>query len=244
MAAIRERFQNPTCGDTVKLRLFTYNQNNLTNVNNVVKVEIYHLDPAARMESNPHGRRLVETLTDVTQEDVGKYLAEIALESPKYVIGRYVDVWYLEFEGEECGATVENVFDIYPDLWYTTPIPVVYDFGFSFRPNRLRKGSKRYIIIEVTPNVPKGSDLGRYYENLAIASDVRVTIEMKCGDCVPQEEDLRIIVDRASTEYREKRFAYYFLDTTDMDCGVYDIWFELAMGENVYVSEKNQILIF
>lgn len=244
MAKNSERYQNPTCGDTVKLRLFTYNQNNLTNVHNVIKVEIYFLDPTNRTDINEDGRRLVDTITDVTQEDVGKYLLELELSSPIYVIGRYIDVWYLEFEGEDYPATVENIFDIYPDLWYTTPIPVVYDFGFSFRPNRLRKGSKRFLIIEVTPNVPKGSDLGRYYENLAIASDVRVTIEMKCGDCVPQEEDLRIVVDRAQTEYREKRFAYYQLDTREMECGVYDIWFELTLGENVYVSEKNQLLIF
>lgn len=244
--ANKQRYQNPTCGDTVTLRLFTYNSNNLRNVTAVDKVEIYFLDPKEVSVSNPDGRRLVQTITtaSVVQEATGKYQIAVDLTQPKYGIGKYLDIWTLKFEGEECPATVENPFQVYPDLWYTTPIPVVYDFSFQFRPNSLRKGSKRYIIIEVMPNVPRGTDLARYYENLAIASDLRVSIAQKCGDCVPAEADLRLVVDRALVDYREKRHGYYFLDTTDLDCGIYDVWFELAFGESTYISDKMVLNIF
>jgi len=244
MANIRERYQNPVGGDTINLRLFTYNSNNLANVTGVSKVDIYFLDPTEVTETNLDGRRLVETITTITQESTGKYLIQLNLEEPKYCIGKYLDVWSLEFENEDCPASVENPFQIYPDLWYTTPIPVVYDFAFTFRPNRLRQGSKRYLIIEVTPNVPRGTDLARYYENLAIVADLNISIEELCGECVPVEEDLRLIVDNEPVDYREKRYGYFYLDTTDMDCAVYNVWFTLSLGENLYISDKSQLQIF
>jgi hypothetical protein len=45
-------------------------------------------------------------------------------------------------------------------------------------------------------------------------------------------------------DYREKGYAYYFIDTTDYDEGIYNIWFELAFGENLYVSDKNSFQIY
>ena len=113
-----------------------------------------------------------------------------------------------------------------------------------FRPQKLRKGSKRYLIIEINPNVPKGTDLQRYYENLAIVSDLKVSIEQKCGTCVPQEQDLRMVVDRASVDYREKKFGYFMLDTNEMEVGIYDVWFEMEMGENTYISDRFQLQIY
>ncbi len=242
--ATKERYQNPTTTDTLNLRLFTYNSNNLQDVQSVSKVEIYFLDPTEVSETNRDGRRLVDTINVITQEDTGKYLITISMFQPKYTIGKYLDVWYLNFEGEESPATVSNPFEVYPDLWYTTPIPIVYDFAFTFRPNRLRKGAKQYLIIEITPNVPRGTDLARYYENLAIVSNLKISIEQKCGDCVPAEDDLRLIVDAAPVDYREKRFAYFLFDTSDYDCGIYNVWFELDFGESIYLSNKNQLQIF
>ncbi len=241
----KERYQNPTSSSgQLNLRLFTYNSNNLANVVGVNKVDIYFFDPTEVTETNKDGRRLVETINTITQESVGKYLIQLNLTEPIYCIGNYVDVWSLEFENEECPATVENHFQIYPDLWYTTPIPIVYDFAITFRPNKLRQGSKRYLIIEVTPNVPKGTDLARYYENLAIVADLNISIAQKCGDCVPNEEDLRLIVDNQPVDYREKRYAYFMLDTSDMDCGIYDLWFQMAFGESLYISDRYQLQIY
>lgn len=245
--ATKERFQNPTGDDSVTLRLFTFNANNPRSVQSIDKVEIYFLDPTEVTDINKDGRRLISTVeaADVTADAEGEYSVEVTLTKILYPIGNYIDIWTATFEDDEyCQAAIENSFQIYPNLWFTTPIPIVYDFNFFFRPNRMASGSKRYIIAEVVPNVPRGSDLVRYYENLAIVSDLKISIEQICGDCVPKESDLRLVVNRESVDYREKRFGYFMLDTTDMDIGLYNVWFELAMGDTVFVSEKNQLQIF
>jgi len=244
--AVKERHQNPTCGDTINLRFFTYNSNNRRDVQSIQKVEIYFLDPTEVSQVNPDGRRLVQTIqgADVVQDDTGTYRVQLEAAAPLYTIGQYYDVWSVIFEDGDCAeAQVEHPFSIYPDLWFTTPVPPVYDFSFSFRPNRIRRGTKRYLLIQITPNVPRGADILPYYENLAIVSDLRVSIELACGECVPQEQDLRLVVDRQLVEFREKQYAYFFLNTEELDCGIYNVWFELTMGENVFISEKNQLEI-
>ena len=241
-----ERYQNPTAGDTVNLRLYVYNVNSLTDVNSVEQVQIFYLDQSERTVENPDGRRLVDTFpgTAVQAVDTGTYLLTIPTMENKYVLGRYKDVWTLNVEDNEPTQTIEQFFDIVPDLWYATPIPVVYDFSFKFQPNRLRQGSRQYLVIEVIPNVPRASDLKAYYENLAIVSQINISIEQACGPCLPQEEDLRIIVDQEPVHIREKRFAYYQLDTSEMACGIYNVWFRLMIGDCVFVSDKSQLQIF
>jgi len=224
--ATKERYQNPTCGDSVNLRLFTYNSNNRRDVQSIEKVEIYTYDDTFRSADNPQGMRLVQTVlgTDVVQEATGQYLLQLTVSNPLYTIGSYRDVWSVVFEDGECAtAQVANDFQIYSDLWFTTPIPPIYDFNFNFRPNKVRKGSKRYLLIQVVPNVPRGSEILPYYENLAIVSDLRVSIELACGECVPAEQDLRLIEDRTLVNYREKGYAYFFLDTEEYDEGIYNI---------------------
>jgi hypothetical protein len=92
--------------------------------------------------------------------------------------------------------------------------------------------------------VPKGTDLGRYYENLIINSNVKISLELNCGNCVPTEEDLRLVLDQVSMDYREKNFAYYQLDTTDLDVGIYNAWFTLEIGDNIYISDRMNLQIF
>jgi hypothetical protein len=240
---MKERYQNPVVSDEVRLRLFAYNSNNRANIDEIEKVEIYFLDPAERSDANPDGRRLLQTVEadDITTEETGLYSVTITAENELYLIGNYIDVWYCTVR--TTSTTIENSFAIYPDLWFTTPTPIVYDFNFAFRPNRVRKGSKRYLMIEVTPNVPGHDQLAAYYQNLAIVSPIKIWIEQHCGECVPAEEDLRMIVDGESVELREKCLGYYFLDTTEMEVGMYDVWFEIELGENVYISEKSQLQI-
>jgi len=244
--AMKQRYQNPVVGDTVKLRLFFYNSNNFADVNSISKIDIYKVDDGASV-NDVAARTFVQTVSSnqVVKESTGRYYIDVVLQDPSYTIGRYVDVWSVEFENNnDTTSTITNFFQIYPDLWYTTPIPVVYDFNFQFRPARLRQGSKRYLIIEVVPNVPKGTDLQRYYENLAIVGDLKLSIEQRTGACLPQEADLRLIVDKVAVDYREKQFGYYLLDTTDYEIGIYDVWLELDLGENIYISERNQLQIF
>lgn len=242
----KERFQNPTYGDTVNLRLFSYNSNNLADFESIEKVDIYHLDPQEISETNTDGRRLVESFSGATVvlEDTGTHLLTVDLEKDKYVIGEYIDVWTVSPDIENPSQTVSQSFSIYPSLWYTTPTPVVYDFQFFFQPNKMRQGSKQFLIIEIRPNVPRGSDLDAYYQNLAIVSDLKISIEQRCGECLPQECDLRLIVDNESVDYREKKYGYYRIDTEDWECGIYDVWFRLDFGENRYISERQQLQIY
>ena len=215
----KERYQNPSCGDTINLRLFTYNSNNRSDIQSIQNVEIYFRDPATGEST------LVETHAGdtVVKEDTGEYLLTISADSPTYKIGHYHDKWSVIFQDGECAAaTVTN----------------------DFRPNKIRKGSKRYLIIQITPNVAKGADILPYYENLAIVSDIRISIEQMCGDCVPAEQDLRLVVDRVLVDSREKGYAYYYLDTNELDEGIYNIWFEMCFGENVFISDKMALQIF
>lgn len=243
---IKERFQNPSVNDDINLRLFTYNSNNRKDVEGIEKVEIYVLDPQERSQENPEGLRLIEIIDqlDVIKEDTGQYHVIVSARDPLYTIGDYKDKWTVKFEDNDiCTATVSNSFRIYPDLWFTTAIPPIYDFNFNFRPNRIRKGTKRYLLIQIAPNVPRGADVLNYYENLAIVSDLRVSIEAACGDCLPSEQDLRLIVDRQLVDYREKCYAYYFIDTSNLEPGIYNVWFELAFGENTFISEKSSLQV-
>lgn len=238
-----ERYQNPVIGSEVRLKLFSYNSNNRANVDSIDRIEIYFLDPAERTDANPTGQRLIETIDgeDVTTEEVGLYSAIVTLDSESYSIGQYVDVWHVTIASES--APIENKFEVYPSLWFTTTTPIIYDFGFSIRPNRLQKGSKRYLVIEIVPNVPGRDQLFSYYQNIAITANLKISIEQHCGECLPCEKDLRLTVDKAAVELREKCFGYYFLNTTDMNQGIYNVWFQLELGENVYISEKEQLQI-
>lgn len=237
----RERYQNPVINDDLKLRLMAYNANTKANFSSIDKVEIYFLDPNEITELNKNGARLVKTITDVTTTDVGSYLISFKAEQDLFVIGQYIDVWYVNIENES--TTIQNNFEIYPNLWFTTSTPIIYDFNFFLRPNRIKKGSKRWLVVEIIPNVPNSNSLEEYYKNLAIVADIKISIEQKCGPCMPELCDLRKIIENETIELREKCMAYYFLDTTDIDIGIYDVYFELAFGDCVYISEKQQLQI-
>lgn len=244
--ALKERYQNPVIGDTVNLRLFVYNSNNLADLESIEKVEIFYLDRSMACAENPDGRRLVDTFegTAVTVEDTGTYLLAVEVDEKKYPIGKYIDVWTVSASADKPVGDIEQVFQIYSDLWYSTPIPVVYDFNFKFQPNKFRKGSKQYLIIEIFPNVPTAGDLRQYYENLAIVSDLKISMEQVCGDCLPVECDLRLILDDEPVTYREKRYGFYQLDTAEMSCGIYDVWFKLEIGGNTYISNREKLQIY
>jgi len=75
-------------------------------------------------------------------------------------------------------------------------------------------------------------------------ADLKITIEQSCGACIPAQQDLRVIVDEAPVDFREKNHGFYQLDTQDLACGIYDVTFRLDFGTNIYLSDKKQLLIF
>lgn len=244
--ALRQRYQNPAVNDTVRLRVFTFNSNLPQNINVVREINIYYFDQFSITAENPQGKILIQTVagTNVVNDAPGSYYLDLSIPSPQYVIGNYSDEWTVQFEPNANDAVIKKQFQIFPSLWYTSEIPIVYDFSFAFQPNRLVQGSKKWLIIEIRPNVARASDLESYYYNLAISSNLTITIASKCNPCLPQEQDLRVIVDGAAVEQREKVFGYYFLDTSEMAGGLYDVWFTLEFGGSTYVSERQQLLIW
>lgn len=243
---MKSRNQNPVVGDSIRLRMLVYSSNNLDNVQSISSVKIYKLDSESISSTNPDGRVLIEEIpgTSVVNEDTGKYYVDISAVKPKYIVGDYLDIWTLKVEDEQEETHFDNKFTIYSKLWYTSTTPIVYDFAFSFIPNRIPKGSIKPLQIQIQPRVPVGTELERYYTNIAIYSDVYINIAKKCDPCLPCEEDLRKVVEDELIEDREKAFAYYQLDTTEMDCGIYDVWFKMEFGGNTYISDRNQILIY
>lgn len=248
--AVKERNQNPVVGDEVSLRLFTYNSNHRQPVEQVNKVSIYQIDKTCATEENPDGRRLVLEVESADVEEVddsfgGHYRVSVAIAPESFTVGEYLDIWDVSFSSNQSG-TVTNHFVVLSELWYASDMPVVYDFSYGFRPNRVKKGERRWLTVEVVPNVPRASDFDRYYMNLAVASPIKISIEKACGECVPKEKDLRVVVERADVEYRRDSEAYYFLDTValDMDCGIYNVWFELEFGENSFISENLQLQVY
>lgn len=236
----KERNQNPTIGDDLKLRLFVYKSNCRADVC-VEKVEIFFNGETSCCEDP--SRRLIQTITagNVTHECLGEYSVTFPL-TDLYSIGKYEDVWTLKLDQTAPCASMTNLFQIMPSLWYTSPNPIVYDFQFVVRPNRIRKGSKQYLIVDIEPNVPRASDLESYYRNLSSFSCVSISMEQNCLACPSPDGDL--VIDDQPIIYRDRGRGYYFLDTTDIDCGIYNIWFKMNFGENVYISDKQQIQIY
>lgn len=247
MAVLKDRYQNPVIGDIVRLKLFVLNSNMSAELTSINNIKIYYLDRNQVSCANPDGRVLIETVSGATVVNPaqGEYYLDLFLNPALYTeTGRYIDQWEVVFQPGDPLGNLDHLFQVYPDLWYTTPIPIVYDFSFYFQPNKIRHGSKKFIEIEIIPNVPRATDLCAYYENLAISAQLFLYISQRCGDCIPCEEDLRLVVDREPVPYREKNRGYYRIDTSNFDCGIYDIWFELDFGGNVYISDKNQLQIF
>lgn len=244
----KARYQNPVIGDIVQLQLFVYNSNMYAELQSINSVSIYYLDKTQVACDNPEGKVLVQTIPGSSVQNIaqGEYEVDLYLDPAIYThTGRYLDVWNVTFTTGDIPTDLTHLFQVYPELWYTTPIPVVYDFSFYFQPNKIRYGSKKFIEIQIRPNVPTATDLASYYENLAIVSQVFITISVSCGPCTSTcQTDLNTIVDRQPAQYREKNRAYYFIDTSQFDCGIYDVFFELDFGGSTYISDTNQLQIY
>lgn len=235
---IKTRNQNPVISDNISLRLFTQNLNNFANVYSIEGVEIY--------KKHNEEYCLVESLAKecVTNLEDGTYELILNAEAPLYSIGEYRDVWLVKFRENDEIVKVNQDFKLNPDLWITSSFPVVYSFGFDFTPNTIRHGSVKWLKIQIIPNVPRATELENYYRNIAISANLKITIEQQCGPCVPEEQDLRMIVEDELVDTRDKVFSYYKLDTREMDCGVYNVWFTLEFAGNIEISPKMQFQIY
>lgn len=248
--AIKQRNQNAVVGDTVRLKFHTFNGSDFADPHEIQKVSIYKLFNTTITDDNPFGRTLVVEVAanDIVKDDTGKYHIDLELEQPLFTQGRYHDEWKVVFEEDSPSAVSPMDFQILPTVWFTDSMPIVHDFSFDFRPNRITKGSKKYLTVRIAPNVPMGTDKQRYYENMAAAGELFISIEQQCGECVPEEEDLRLIVDRVCITERDGCAGYYLLDTTedglDLDCGIYHVWFEANLGPNIFISDKMPLQIF
>jgi hypothetical protein len=236
---LKERFQNPNCGDNIRLRLFSFNSNYKKNVHSIKKIDIIRVDE----ENKEYIIKTIDPI-EIQNPRPGEYYIDLNLNIEEFIIGNYLDRWEIQFEESQDCATnkVNNFFQILPSIWFTSSGPNIYDFSFKFKPNKMVLGSKKYIVIEINPITPRVEDIEKYYSNIAITSNLKINIEKNCTNCPEDEEE--IIIEDELIEFREKNLGYYLLDTQDMEEGIYNIWFKLEHGENVYVSEKNQFQIF
>ena len=262
----KERDQNPVENDIIRLRLYTFNSNLPVDIYQFNTVETYLLDKNSITEENRDGRILIESLNVqwIVHEGTGSYFIDIPHEPLSttgdpvplvYSIGNYIDVWSFTPDPSRDAQTIENHFKIWPSLWYSSPTPIIYDWTFFFRPNRIRKGSRQNILVEAHSNAPRATEMEAYYVNLASAmanlnsnngnDTFTVTMEQKCGYCLPAERDLRIVLEDAPIMYRgNDGYGYFFLDTTDMEPGVYSLTFTLNMGGNTFVSPEENFQIY
>jgi hypothetical protein len=247
--AVKERNQNPLVGDTVRLKFFIFNGSDFTDPHEIQKVDIYKLYATDATTENPLGRVLLTTVeaVDIVKDGVGKYYIDLELAVPLFTQGNWQDEWHVEFEEDSPVCQSPMAFRILPTVWFTDSMPIVHDFSFEFRPNRIVLGSKKYLQVTVRPDVPRGTDKERYYENMAVAGELYISIEQKCGECLPEELDLRLLVDQEQITERDGCTGYYLLDTTedsDFDCGIYNVWFEAHLGPNVFISDKQPFQIY
>jgi hypothetical protein len=246
--ANKTRNQNPVVGDTINLKLISRNSNNLCDLFNIDHVDIVRIDcsPVCDGEKKEIKEVIVQTIpgTSVERCSEGTYDIDLVTSAPEYIIGNYHDVWYVTYKEGDVQVAHRQDFKINPDLWVLSSTPVVYSFDFRFSPNRIRQGSKKWLIIKIVPNVPRATDLQRYYENIAISADLKISIEQNCGQCMPSEQDLRLIVDEEPVTERDKVFSYFQIDTTEWDCGLYNVWFELDFAGNIEISPKQQFQVF
>jgi hypothetical protein len=248
------RNQNPVIGDTIALKLYSRNSNNFADLYNIDHIDIMlencPVECANDHNPNPIAAHKVDTLiqtipgSEVKKCCTGIYDVNLVTSAPTYVVGNYHDVWYVQFTEQDVLSPFRQDFKLNPDLWVLSGTPVVYSFDFRFTPNRIRKGSKKHLVIQIIPNVPRATDLFKYYENIAISSELRINIELNCGQCVPQEADLRKVIDNERVFERDKVFSYYFIDTCDWECGIYDVWFEIDYAGSTDISPRQQFQLF
>ncbi len=248
-----ERNSNPIVGSEINLKLVLFNSNAPANVYSVDKVEIYKLGEDCIENCNPDGRILVETITDISNDNVGIYNILVEANSPAYTIGEYVDKWLVRYESIDVEpVAIENRFKIYPSLWFSSTSEVLLSPTFSFTPNRIRKGSIKWIAIKVIPQVARGSDLERYYTNLITSSNLYVYFEKDCSVCPSDDCGDDLILDSVKVENRDRCYGFYKLNTTDegdnaldLDEAIYSIWFKLEQGNgDIDISDKFQIQIY
>jgi len=74
MSSIKERYQNPSINETVRLRLFFYNANNFSNISSIEKIEIFKIEDG-RSINDVDARTFVKSIpvVNVVNDGVGKY---------------------------------------------------------------------------------------------------------------------------------------------------------------------------
>ncbi len=245
--AVKDRNQNAQPGDTVRLKFFSFSAGACKDVFEIEKIDIFRLFCLERTTENPLGRELVETIdgSEAIRDDVGQHHIDLELDTLTYVVGRYQDEWHHKFEDDN-QPTQKSTFDfgVFPNRWFTDSKPIIHDFSFTYLPTRFVKGSKKFMQIEIIPDVPRGTDKQRYYENIAKDGILFISMIQKCGDNLPQEEDLRIIIDEECVTEREGCFGFFRLDTEEIDCGLFDLVFKLELGPNIYISDRQPFQIF
>lgn len=255
---IRERRENPVIGDTINLRVFTYSSNSRADIYQMDSVNIYYLDKEQATEANPEGRVHITSIpaNQIFHPSQGEYQVVLKTNPVDYRVGTYIDRWEGLFEIDDSRpGVIENYFNIYRDLWYTSPIPLVYEIGFVYSPTKILSGSKKYIRTDIEIYTRDKSIVEQYYYYLRGLQSIQFRLTLDEGpDYDPVVSENNIIQDWAPMSFAEDRTAYFLLDTSidprpsrsgrPLPLGIYLIQFKAALGETVHLSPKFRLQIY
>lgn len=255
---IRERYQRPVLGDTVKLKILVYSSNQKANAHQVLGVTIFYLDIDQRSEGNPDGRIEVAAVlpANISNDAPGEYSVDLELNQVDFRIGDYVDRWEFLFEdADNYPGIIENDFTVYRDLWYTSPKPLIYELGFNLSPNKIVQGTRKYLRVDLDVYAPDASTREAYYYSLATMADVHISIVQDEGEGYdPQVPGNNTIVNWSPVQFREDNSGYYLLDTSvdprpqmngaAMPNGIYLVQFRAGLGETLHLSPRFHLQIY
>lgn len=255
---IRDRFQSPIVGDTVRLKTFVYSSNERSNVSSIDSVEIYYLDETQKTPSNPRGKILIETLapSKITNVSAGTYQLEIQTNPVDYRVGDYIDQWNIQFEsGDLRQGIVENEFHIYRDLWITSDKPLIYDIGFNYSPHRIIQGSSKYIRVDLEPFVPNATTMEKYYYYINSIANISMSISQDEGEGYDRyNPSNNVLFMWRQVHHIEGTSGFFFLDTRidprpqlngkPMPNGIYLVQFRTILGESTYLSPQFRLQIY
>ncbi len=255
---IRERYQNPIVGDTVRLKSFIYNSNVKDNVSSISSIDVFFLDPDRISPSNPDGRILMASFSSaqVSNPSIGEYYVDLVTNGSDFRVGSYIDRWNIVFEStDQNPGVIENKFNLYRDLWYVSPEPIIYELGFDYEPHKIFRLSKKYIRVDIEVYAPDEDIKANYYYYLLTLSQIYVRIVQDEGDGYdPVDTSKNVLYDWSLVHYRETTRGYYLLDTTvdprpwrlnqPWGLGIYLVQFKANLGETIQLSPQFRLQIY
>ena len=242
----KRRYQAVHLGDTLLLEFYSYNGNRLSDVLDIEKVEVYHLNQFARTQRNPDGRELIVTVlgADVDHYSAGHYGASVFVDPNTYPVGDFVDVWYVKYTSADSDyRQATNTFKTTTDLRETSGSPFARECDFSFSPKKIQLGSKKLVQVNFALRPPAdATDLEKFYFTSSQVDRLYVrTIVHEGANYVVGSDNVVTDPEWAPIEVRGDGVGYFEVDATESGnygIGIHAVQFKALVEGEVLVSPK------